>query len=83
MAYAAGPRVGAAAYNAVHLYAAGALVLAAGLAASSPAAAGIGALWLGHAGLDRLLGYGLKSPLGFERTHLGRIGRARDGAPPG
>ena len=32
---------------------------------------------LGHIGGDRLLGYGLKLPTGFQDTHLGRIGRNR------
>lgn len=30
---------------------------------------------LAHAGFDRMLGYGLKSPEGFTVTHLGTIGR--------
>jgi hypothetical protein len=35
----------------------------------------VGALWFAHAGFDRLLGYGLKSPEGFSFTHLGQIGK--------
>jgi hypothetical protein len=34
-------------------------------------------IWLAHIGLDRALGYGLKSPEAFGVTHLGLIGRAR------
>lgn len=33
------------------------------------------AIWLGHIGFDRLLGYGLKHAHGFRFTHLGLIGR--------
>ena len=31
--------------------------------------------WAFHVGVDRALGYGLKTPDGFTHTHLGRIGR--------
>jgi hypothetical protein len=75
-AYAAGPRIGAWIYNALHLYALGLVVLAAGLLAAQPVTAAVGALWIAHAGFDRMLGYGLKSESGFQETHLGRIGRA-------
>jgi len=76
-AYAVGPRAGAAAYNAVHLYALGALCLALGVLLAAPLIGALGALWLGHSGFDRMLGYGLKSRRGFNETHLGRIGRAQ------
>ncbi|MGV8853702.1 MAG: DUF4260 domain-containing protein [Devosia sp.] len=76
-AYGLGPRFGAAAYNLVHIYGLGLCVLAGGLALSLPLVAGLGALWLGHAGFDRALGYGLKSPESFSLTHLGRIGKHR------
>ena len=74
-AYLAGPRRGAIAYNAVHLYGFGACVLAIGLLSGTHWLGALGLLWLGHAGLDRMLGYGLKLPGGFQQTHLGRIGR--------
>ena len=35
----------------------------------------IGVILLGHSGLDRLLGYGLKTYRGFKFTHLGEIGK--------
>jgi hypothetical protein len=75
--YLAGPRAGAAIYNLVHLYAFGALLLAAGALLAVPFVSTLGLLWLGHAGFDRMMGYGLKLPSGFADTHLGRIGRAR------
>jgi hypothetical protein len=34
-----------------------------------------GLIGLAHVGFDRLLGYGLKYPLGFGYTHLGRGGK--------
>jgi hypothetical protein len=75
--YLAGPRAGAAAYNAMHSYAAPlALVLfsqATGAASLLP----FTLVWVAHIGFDRLLGYGLKYPGAFGDTHLGRIaGRA-------
>ncbi|WP_102225838.1 DUF4260 domain-containing protein [Acidimangrovimonas sediminis] len=77
--YAAGPRIGAFAYNIVHVYALGVVVLALGLVLAMPVLAGLGALWLGHSGFDRMLGYGLKSSEGFGVTHLGRIGGGQTG----
>ncbi len=73
--YAFGPRIGAAAYNTVHLYGFGAVVVMAALFSRVPGLAEIGTLWIAHAGFDRMLGYGLKLPSGFQDTHLGRIGR--------
>lgn len=75
--YALGVRAGAITYNLVHLYAFGAGIVALGLFLSQPLLAGLGALWLAHAGFDRMLGYGLKSAEGFGITHLGRLGQAR------
>jgi hypothetical protein len=73
-AYAAGPRVGAVAYNAAHTYvfpvalAAGCLVTgSAGLPVQ------IALIWAAHIGLDRLLGFGLKYPTAFKDTHLGHV----------
>lgn len=74
-AYLAGPRLGAMAYNLWHLYGLGLALLAAGMGLSSGLLAGLGALWLAHAGFDRMLGYGLKLPTGFHDTHLGKIGQ--------
>ncbi|MFD1327538.1 DUF4260 domain-containing protein [Mycoplana ramosa] len=73
--YLLGPRVGAFCYNAVHIYAFGAALLAIGLMMPVPLLAVLGTLWLAHSGFDRMLGYGLKSPEGFVFTHLGRIGK--------
>ncbi|NGM47423.1 DUF4260 domain-containing protein [Rhodobacter sp. SGA-6-6] len=73
--YAFGPRVGAAVYNTVHLYGFGAVVALVAHLNGLPVLAGIGMLWIAHAGFDRMLGYGLKLPSGFQHTHLGRIGR--------
>ena len=75
LGYLAGPRVGAAAYNLAHTYAAPALV--GGLAWANGYTPGVAAaaIWGAHIGLDRMLGYGLKLPTSFKDTHLGTIGR--------
>jgi len=76
--YLFGRRAGAFCYNLVHLYAAGVVTLALAHLWQSPLLWEVAALWLAHCGFDRLLGYGLKSTQGFEFTHLGRIGQARE-----
>lgn len=76
-AYLLGPKAGAVGYNAVHVYAFGGLLFAAGLALAMPLMAALGALWLAHSGFDRMLGYGLKLPDNFSSTHLGPIGKSK------
>jgi hypothetical protein len=70
--YLAGPRAGAAVYNAFHSYvlplAIGAALLAGGLGVALPL------IWAAHIGFDRVLGYGLKYPTSFGDTHLGQVG---------
>lgn len=73
--YLKGPRLGARVYNAAHTYTAPLLLGLAGAAVSRPLLLALGAVWVAHIGLDRMLGYGLKLPCGFADTHLGRIGR--------
>jgi hypothetical protein len=75
LAYFAGPRIGAAAYNAAHVYALPLALLLAGFIAGLPAATAGALIWIAHIGIDRALGYGLKYATGFGDTHLGRIGR--------
>lgn len=74
--YAAGPRVGAFAYNAVHTTVGPAALAAIGILAEAPGAVSVALVWFAHIGMDRLLGYGLKHTSGFRDTHLGRIGRS-------
>lgn len=78
--YLAGPKVGAAIYNAAHTLLGPAALLGAGLALNFPICLGLAAIWAAHIGFDRMLGYGLKHATAFSDTHLGRIGRNRAGA---
>jgi hypothetical protein len=59
LAYLAGPRLAAAAYNLVHAFVLPGILLLIATTGSGLA-------------LDRLLGYGLNYPEGFKETHLGR-----------
>jgi len=75
LGYLAGPRLGAAAYNAGHSHVAPAALAAVALALGAPQWALLGALiWVAHIGFDRMLGYGLKYDR-FGATHLGHLGR--------
>lgn len=75
LAYLAGPRAGALAYNAMHSYLGAVGLLAAGVLGAAPMLVAGGLVWCAHIGFDRALGYGLKYAAGFGQTHLGRIGR--------
>jgi hypothetical protein len=75
LAYLAGPRAGAWAYNAMHSYLGAVALLAVGVLGGMPMLLAVGLVWCAHIGFDRLLGYGLKYSAGFGHTHLGRLGR--------
>lgn len=74
--YLAGPRIGAFVYNLVHNWAFGLAFAGAGLAFGVTPLALAGAVLIAHTGMDRSVGYGLKSMTGFKDTHLGRIGKS-------
>jgi Domain of unknown function (DUF4260) len=74
LAYFAGPRAGAIAYNAVHTTLAPAILVAAAVMSEYPPLLTVGAaIWAAHIGYDRMLGYGLKYPAGYKLTHLGEL----------
>jgi hypothetical protein len=74
--YLAGNRVGAAAYNAVHVTIGPIALTLIGLLGSDLRVLGVALIWLAHVGIDRALGYGLKYDRSFGFTHLGRIGKS-------
>ncbi|WP_298492155.1 DUF4260 domain-containing protein [uncultured Maritimibacter sp.] len=65
LGYFAGKRVGAATYNAAH-----SLVGPALLWIAVPDAAPFTAIWLAHIGIDRAVGYGMKSATDHRVNHL-------------
>ncbi|RVD72201.1 MAG: DUF4260 family protein [Mesorhizobium sp.] len=81
LGYLAGPRVGAIAYNALHMLIVPLALALAGYVLGSSMATAIALIWISHIAIDRALGYGLKLPSGFQDTHLGRIGRREVPAP--
>jgi hypothetical protein len=76
LAYLAGPKIGAIAYNVMHSYMGPMAMMTVGFGFAPPLVLSIAIIWLAHIGLDRALGYGLKYAAGFGFTHLGRIGKA-------
>jgi hypothetical protein len=79
LAYLAGPRAGAAFYNALHTYMLPLTLSVIGFALAMPLTLSIAMIWMAHIGIDRALGFGLKYDAGFGFTHLGRIGKAARG----
>jgi hypothetical protein len=73
--YLAGPRVGAAAYNATHSTLGAVLLGAIAVALAQPTLGAVALVWAAHVGFDRMMGYGLKYGSAFGHTHLGRIGK--------
>lgn len=70
--YLAGPRWGSFTYNLFHNWAIGVAVIFLGSWLVNPVVMQAGAVLIGHVGLDRLLGLGLKHATGFKDTHLQR-----------
>jgi hypothetical protein len=82
LGYAAGPRIGAALYNAAHTLAPPLIGLCLAVLLGKVVLAGLALIWLAHIGLDRMVGYGLKYGSGFGDTHLGAGGRRREKPNP-
>ena len=74
--YLSGPRVGAITYNAVHTYAAPALVGVLAYAGLLEGGWRYCLIWIAHIAMDRALGFGLKFSSAFADTHLGVAGGA-------
>lgn len=75
LGYLGGNTIGAFSYNLFHHKGLAALLIMAGLWWPNTLVLLIGIVVLGHASMDRLMGYGLKLKEGFKYTHLGMIGR--------
>lgn len=73
--YVLGAKYGAWIYNVAHTYVLPLLMVGFGWLIE-PSIWPIACIWLMHIGIDRALGYELKSETGFSMTHLGPIGRA-------
>lgn len=73
LGYVLGRKTGASIYNAGHTYVAPFLMWVVVYFAHAPSLFPFVAIWFGHIGFDRLLGYGLKYETGFKDTHLGKV----------
>jgi hypothetical protein len=71
--YLAGPRTGAAAYDAAHTTLLPIALGVGGVLAERDVAIQLALIWLAHIGADRALGYGLKYPTHFKDSHLQRV----------
>jgi Domain of unknown function (DUF4260) len=70
--YLAGPRLGAVAYNCLHVTFVPLVLAVLGFISARPLLIQIALIQIAHIGFDRALGFGLKYPTGFRDTHLGR-----------
>ena len=75
LGYLVNPKIGAATYNAAHTTVVYGPLAAYGYLSGVSVALAVGLIGLAHVGFDRLLGYGLKYPLGFGYTHIGGAGK--------
>ena len=73
LGFLAGPRMGAATYNAVHTELWPIILATLGVLADASVLTEVGLIWLAHIGFDRMIGAGLKYPTRFNDTHLGRV----------
>jgi hypothetical protein len=75
LGYLGGNKIGAACYNLFHHKGVAIAVFIAGLLLPDIFLQVIGIVLFGHASMDRMFGYGLKTEEGFKYTHLGIIGK--------
>jgi Domain of unknown function (DUF4260) len=73
LGYLWNPVRGAAWYNAAHTYLGVGVLALGGLATGHPGVALCALIWAAHIGMDRLLGYGLKTGEAVQNTHLGGL----------
>jgi hypothetical protein len=75
LGYLINTRIGAFLYNLGHSYFAPVLTIFFAWQSDNNLAIAIGVIWLGHIGLDRFFGYGLKYDSDFKHTHLGDLNK--------
>lgn len=73
--YVFGNKIGAIAYNIGHSLILPVIMLTLGIVWQNNLIVLLALVWLAHIGMDRALGYGLKTTKGFKHTHLGDIGK--------
>lgn len=73
LAYGWDKRIGAIVYNVVHTFTLAVLLCLLGIIFSIPWIITAGLILGAHIGMDRMCGFGLKYPSGFQDTHLQRV----------
>lgn len=73
--YLASVRTGTILYNIFHTSSFAAILALLGWFANNETCLSIGLIWAAHIAFDRMLGFGLKLPDGFNHTHLGMMGK--------
>jgi hypothetical protein len=73
LGYLRNPQFGSVIYNIGHTETVPMALALIGFLATIEPLMGFAFIWLGHIGLDRLLGYGLKYPTFFKDSHLQRL----------
>ncbi|QKY68362.1 DUF4260 domain-containing protein [Lentibacillus sp. CBA3610] len=73
LGYLISNKAGAWIYNLFHTYSMAIAVVLCGLLFVNAIVLAIGLIWTAHIGMDRMIGYGLKYPSGFNENHLNRL----------
>lgn len=71
--YLRGNRIGAYCYNLFHTYSIPLAIILVSLVVDIPSVLAVGLIWIAHIGMDRMIGYGLKSTEDFKVTHLQKV----------
>ena len=71
--YGINTKVGSVAYNILHNYLLPLGLLCFAVVTTAPLWMQFSLIWLGHIGMDRAFGYGLKYPTHFKATHLNHV----------
>jgi hypothetical protein len=73
LGYLFGPKVGSVTYNLAHTTVWPIAIGVVGWRLGWSWAAPVALIWLAHIGMDRMIGYGLKYPDSFKRSHLQEV----------
>lgn len=71
--YALNASAGTVLYNLLHSYTLPLLLAVLSVVLGAEGGLQVALIWSAHIGMDRMLGYGLKYPTGFNDTHLSRV----------
>ena len=77
LGYLLGNKFGAACYNIFHHKGIAVALFSVGFIYNEWELQVTGIILFGHASMDRMFGYGLKTDAGFKFTHLGSIGKSK------